>query len=55
MGFDLPNLIQPVPGLEELSQPFSDAEIMHVLKEMPPAEHLVQMVSMACLLNAASL
>ena len=36
MGFDLANLIQPIQGLEELSQPFSDDEIRKVLKELPP-------------------
>ena len=36
MGFDLTNLVQPIQGLEELSQPFSDDEIMKVLKELPP-------------------
>ncbi|XP_073368009.1 uncharacterized protein [Aegilops tauschii subsp. strangulata] len=36
MGYDLDTLIQPVPGLEELSLPFSDAEIKKVLQEMPP-------------------
>ena len=36
MGYDLTTLIQPVRGLEELSQPFSDAEIRKVLQEMPP-------------------
>ena len=36
MGYDLTTLIQPVRGLEELSQPLSDAEIRKVLQEMPP-------------------
>ena len=36
MGYDLTTLIQPVRGLEELSQPFSDAKIRKVLQEMPP-------------------
>ena len=31
MGYDLGTLIQPVPGLGELSLPFSDAEIKKVL------------------------
>ncbi|XP_073363314.1 uncharacterized protein [Aegilops tauschii subsp. strangulata] len=35
MGFDLNHLIQPIPGLEELSLPFSDEEINRVLKELP--------------------
>ena len=35
MGYDLGTLIQPVPGLEELSLPFSDAEIKKVLQELP--------------------
>ncbi|XP_073360498.1 uncharacterized protein [Aegilops tauschii subsp. strangulata] len=35
MGFDLNQLIQPIPGLEELSLPFSDEEINKVLKELP--------------------
>ncbi|XP_073353741.1 uncharacterized protein [Aegilops tauschii subsp. strangulata] len=34
MGFDLNHLIQPIPGLEELSLPFSDEEINKVLKEL---------------------
>ena len=36
MGYDLENLIQPVPSLEELSQPFCDAAIKKVLQEVPP-------------------
>ncbi|XP_073357994.1 uncharacterized protein [Aegilops tauschii subsp. strangulata] len=35
MGFDLNQLIQPIPGLEELSLPFSTEEINKVLKELP--------------------
>ncbi|XP_073362281.1 uncharacterized protein [Aegilops tauschii subsp. strangulata] len=35
MGFDLSHLIQPIPGLEELSLLFSDEEINKVLKELP--------------------
>ena len=35
MLFDLENLIQPVPGLESLSEPFSDEEINEVLKHLP--------------------
>ncbi|XP_073353560.1 uncharacterized protein [Aegilops tauschii subsp. strangulata] len=35
MGFDLNHLIQPIPGLEELSLPFSDEEINRVLRELP--------------------
>jgi len=35
MGFDLNHLIQPIPGLEELSLPFSDEEIHKVLKDLP--------------------
>ena len=35
MGFDLPQLIQPVDGLEVLSAPFSQEEIKKVLKELP--------------------
>ena len=35
MGFDLQNLIQPVPGLQSLSEPFSTEEISTVLKELP--------------------
>ena len=35
MGYDLGTLIQLVPGLGELSLPFSDAEIKKVLQELP--------------------
>ena len=35
MRFDLHQLIQPIPGLEELSLPFSNEEINQVLKELP--------------------
>ena len=35
MGFDLPQLIQPVEGLEVLSAPFSQEEISKVLAELP--------------------
>ena len=35
MGFDLPQLIQPVEGLEVLSAPFSQEEINKVLAELP--------------------
>ena len=34
MLFDLENLIQPVPVLENLSEPFSDEEINEVLKHL---------------------
>ena len=35
MVFDLPSLIQPLPGLEVLSLPFTKEEIDKVVKEMP--------------------
>jgi hypothetical protein len=35
MLFDLQTLIQPTPGLEELSSPFTKAEIDAVVKSMP--------------------
>src|SRR4051812_45011307 len=35
MGFDLSSLIPPVEGLQDLSSPFSQAEIMEVLKDLP--------------------
>lgn len=35
MGFDLPCLLHRVDGLEELSLPFSDAEVDEVIKFMP--------------------
>ena len=35
MGFDLPNLIQRVDGLEDLSLPFTDSEVDAVIKNMP--------------------
>ena len=37
MLFDLEDLIQPVPGFESLSEPFSDEEINEVLKHLPQA------------------
>jgi hypothetical protein len=35
MLFDLHNLIQPTPGLEDLSIPFTKEEIDAVIKSMP--------------------
>jgi hypothetical protein len=35
MLFDLSSLIQPTPGLEELSAPFTKEEIDAVVKSMP--------------------
>src|SRR4051812_1643888 len=35
MGFDLSNLIHPVEGLQALASPFSQAEIMEVLNDLP--------------------
>jgi hypothetical protein len=35
MEFDLPSLITPIPGLQELSAPFSTQEIDDVIKYMP--------------------
>ena len=35
MLFDLENLIQPVPSLECLLEPFSDEEINEILKHLP--------------------
>ena len=36
MGFDMPNIIQKVEGLDDLTKPFSQEEIVCVIKEMPP-------------------
>ena len=35
MDFDLPNLIQRVDGLEDLSLPFTDSEVDAIIKNMP--------------------
>ena len=35
MQFDLEDIIQPVPGLEGLSGPFSQEEINEILKHLP--------------------
>jgi hypothetical protein len=35
MAFNLPELIEPVEGLSELSAPFSTAEIDQVVQQMP--------------------
>ena len=36
MGFDMPNIIKKVQGLDDLTKPFSEQEIDCVIKEMPP-------------------
>lgn len=35
MVFDLPSLIQPIDGLDDLAAPFLDEEINYVLKDLP--------------------
>ena len=49
MLFDLEDLIQPVPGLESLSEPFSDEEINEVLKHLPQDIDPDQMGLLGCL------
>jgi exonuclease III len=46
MGFDLNRLLQPIPGLDELTKPFEKAEMDSVIKHMPSDKLLGQMALM---------